>query len=181
MSARDLFSPGTGQVDPNERVLMPCTRNADGSITTHPERMVVTPVDECLLQLIARGDKFANHTCVACGFHAALFVIAGRFGSLCPFCTVGRIEEYRAIGADPVEPGWVTLLYQEARKEAAYQARKEDEAYTVSLDDVWTCARCGAFMQPRDARYYHAPGVNTSPPYCGPCADALRAGAGSGS
>lgn len=159
---------------------VPATRSPDGTMTLHPEQLLVTPVDESLFELITLGDRYVNKTCVVCGFHAALFVCAGRFVSLCPFCAVGRIEEYREIGADPVEPCWVTLLYEEARKEAAFQAREEDEAYTVAFDDLWKCARCGALIQRGEARYYHAPGEVSSPPYCEPCADALRMGEGAG-
>ena len=169
-----------GGVVSRNRNLVPATRNADGTVTLHPEQLVVTPVDECLLDLITLGDRFVNGTCLACGFHAALFVVAGRYASLCPFCTVGRIDEYREIGVDQVEPAWVTVLYGEARKEAASEARQEDDRYTVTLDDIWKCARCGKLIQRREARYYHAPGETTSPPYCGPCADALATGEGSG-
>jgi len=161
--------------------LVPATRSPDGTVTLHPEQLVVTPVDASLFELITLGDQYVNKTCVVCGFHAALFVCAGRFVSLCPFCAVGRIEEYREIGNDAVEPDWVTVLYREAKKEAAFQARKEDEAYTVAFDDLLKCARCGALIQLGGARYYHAPGQATSPPYCEACADTLRTGEGTGS
>ena len=181
MSARDAFHRDAGQVDPDERVLMPCTRNADGSVTTHPERLVVTSVDVSLFQLITCGDRFVNHTCVECGFHAGLYVIAGRFVSLCCFCTLARIAAYRQIGADEVEPEWIGILNEEAKRDATLQHRTELEVETVRLDDLLKCGRCGALIQPRDARYYHAPGQNTSPPYCEPCAVAQRAEGGAGS
>jgi hypothetical protein len=168
-----------GMIDPElvkAAGLVPATRDADGSVTTYPERLRVTPVDQQLFAWVTLGDEFVDGTCAVCGLHTALFVCAGRFVSLCPFCTVGRIEEYREIGADPVEPAWIGVLDGEAKKECAYQIRKEEQAYSVTFDDVWKCARCGALIEPKDARYHHAPGTVESPPYCQPCADALRAG-----
>jgi hypothetical protein len=173
----DSAPPAPGTPGAQSRwTLVPASRDASGNVTVHPERLEVAPVDEYLFQLITAGDTFVNGTCVVCGFGAALFVCAGRFVSLCPFCTVGRIEEYRAIGADPVEPAWIGVLDREARKESAFQIRKEEQAYTVTLDDVWKCARCGALIRAEEARYHHPPGENSSPPYCESCGEALRAG-----
>jgi DNA-directed RNA polymerase subunit RPC12/RpoP len=157
-----------------QEVLIPATRDADGNITILPEKLQVTPVDECLFELITRGDRFVEMTCVECGFHAALFVCAGRFISLCPFCAVARIREYRQISVDPVELAWITTLDAEANKEAAFQHWKSEQILTVNWRDVYRCARCGIPIRAEDARYHHAPGERISPPYCGPCADHLR-------
>ena len=67
------------------------------------------------------------------GFHAGLYVVAGRYVSLCCFCTMARIAAYRQIGADPVEPEWIGILNDEALREAAHQQRQEREAETVIL------------------------------------------------
>jgi len=160
--------------------IVPATRDRDGNVTTYPERLEITPVDERVFRWVVEGDRFLEGTCLTCGLHAALFVCAGRFVTLCPSCVVRRIEDLRtSLGAG--EAAWFTLLDKEASRDAAYQAWKKEELYTVVFDDVWRCGRCGALIQPKDARYYHAPGQNTSRPYCEPCAVALRAGEGAGS
>lgn len=69
------------------------------------------------------------------------------------------------------------MLYEEANREAARLRRRSERALTVDWDDVYKCARCGRPVRSEDARYYHAPGERTSPPYCEPCADEPRGGA----
>ncbi len=153
--------------------MIPATRDRDGNVTIHPEQLEITPVDEELFAAMTAADTFVDSTCVTCGLHAALFTCAGRFVSLCPSCVVGRIELLRVRGER--EPAWITQLDRDASKEAAYQAWKAERLYSVVFDDIWKCARCGALIRPEETRYHHAPGENTSPPYCAPCADALRA------
>ena len=145
-------------------------------MTSHPERLEVTPVDPRIFEWIVSGDEFVDRTCVQCGLHAALFVSAGRFVSLCPSCVARRIESLRT-RTGPGEPAWITVLYREACKEAAFQAWKREGLYHVVFDDIWKCGRCGALIQPQEAHYHNEPCAAESPPYCEACADALRGGA----
>jgi hypothetical protein len=164
-----------GMVDPalaKASGIVPATRDADGNVTIHPERLEVTPVSRQIFEWITLGDEFVDGTCLACGDHAAMFVCAGRFVRLCPSCVLRRIDCLRR-GAGPADAAWVTLLDREAGRQAAFEMRKKEEPYTVAFDDLWKCARCGALIQPKDARYHHEPGQVVSPPYCDPCAEAL--------
>ncbi len=154
----------------SDEYLIPATRDADGNVTIHSERLQVTPVDEALYARIVPGDVFINRLCCQCGSHAGLFVVAGRFVNLCPRCVVYRLLKY----AEEVFPRWMSVLDEEARRELASRERKEKSELTVDWEDVYRCARCRVPIRREDAQYWRAPGETTSPPYCQTCADALR-------
>ena len=66
--------------------------------------------DVVAFERVVPGDFFVEHTCVTCGYHAALFVIAGgrffgRYVSLCPLCASHRIQRFRQ--EVDVMPMWV--------------------------------------------------------------------------
>ena len=162
------------------RIVTPGAWSADTNGTASPPGVEPEPVDCLLFRRITSVDTFVNRSCVECGCDAALFISAGRFVVLCPSCASRRIAAYRR-GEGRPEPDWIGILEREALREATRQARQEEATYTVTLDDLWKCARCGKLIQPREARYYLAPGLASSPPYCEPCVGALRAEEGNGS
>jgi hypothetical protein len=180
MSARESSSFLT-RAEAAARIVTPgawSAAHANG--TASPPGLEPEPVDRLLFRRITSVDTFVNRSCVACGCHAALFISAGLFVVLCPSCTARRIAEHRRGDGRP-EPGWIGILEREALAEVARQGRQEESKYTVTLDDLWKCARCGALIRAGETRYYFAPGQVSSPPYCEPCAETLGEEEGSGS
>lgn len=75
------------------------SERSSGPVTILPEALEVLSVDEELFRRITTGDDFIGRECARCGCHAALFVCAGRFLSLWPWCAGFRIELLREKGA----------------------------------------------------------------------------------
>lgn len=102
-------------------------------------------------EFVLSGYQFINHGCVECCVHAALFVFAGHFVSLCPKCAADRIGELRRAGYSLTED--LEILEDEARREVLHQERKEREALQVRWDDLVRCHGCGKVIQLDHARY----------------------------
>lgn len=123
---------------------------------------------------VISGDRFVWHRCLRCGMHGALFAYLRRFVSLCPQCTVERIE--RAAWREERLPPAVLWLHWEAKREAERQRRLDAAPPSVELDDFFRCHHCGRLGLRKDARYWGPPGSEVLTAHCARCRDRLEAG-----
>lgn len=117
-------------------------------------------------------DEFINHWCVKCGTHGALFATPLMFGA-CPKCLHERIRALRVSGA--ALPDWLVYLEGATARSLRDAERREAAELSVSLDDLYRCARCDKVIHQKDARYHIDPRTHSSPPYCLTCYGVLKA------
>ena len=99
---------------------------------------------KAVFEQIVALDLLRNGVCTRCGYRGGLFVVRGRYATLCPRCTHLRINI-----ADLQEGGLpedIARLRDEVIQEVLLQDRLRAEAYPVDRRHVWSCDRCHSRM-----------------------------------
>ena len=113
------------------------------------------------------GDSFFNGHCRKCGTHACVHCWQGGFISLCPPCTIERIE--RLAGAGEVLHPTVLWLHIDSTNDIAWAKRREREALSVNFHDFSRCHRCRTLILPGGARHWEPEGKGVYYPHCPEC------------
>jgi len=125
-------------------------------------------------QAAVTGDSFFLSHCRTCGTHGCLYCWQGGYISLCPPCTIARIERLAAAGEE-LHPT-VLWLHVEATKDIAWMERKERDALSVELRAMPRCHRCGRFVAAEAARYWGPEGEGATRPHCSECQEICVSG-----
>ena len=113
------------------------------------------------------GDSFFRSHCRRCGTHGCVYCWQGGYISLCPPCTIERIERLAAAG-EPLHPT-VLWLHFESTKDIAWMERREREALSVTFHDFSRCNRCRKLLSPGTARSWGPEGVGNYYPHGSAC------------
>ena len=110
--------------------------------------------DRFVFEYLSTRDRFFCGFCSECAFKGGLFVVRGRYVSLCSQCVLERIKKVELeFGGLPDD---IETLRKEAIEEVEYQRRREMMTLSVDWNYLWKCRRCKHLMQRYEVRFIPA-------------------------